>query len=275
MSKLNVVAISMLLLGCSGGGGTGTPDGGGGGAGGGGGGADGGAGGGSGSISGTLFAPTGGTVQGSEVMACVPTATGECDAAKSVTVAVSAGGASAAFSIPNLPADSYYLIGGKDLNANDTLDVGDYLGGYLDGDGNWVPVTPPFTSAAIKMVVVPPTQAAAPPELVGTWGPTSDRYVIRADGTYDYVLVWMGGASNCVVYRRTDFTRSGRISVTGSNITFTPSEGTSTYLRCNGSTTTSLATPTPSAFTWRIAPNGTVSTLYLTDDYGERDYPKQ
>ncbi len=152
------VALSLMILTACGGGGpepiVESPlpdDGGGGGAG----------------FSGTIFAPPGGDVANTVVIACFLEA-GQCNSASPNTVGVNvtASGTTATFSLPSVASGTYYVVALRDVNGNGTYgDVGDYQGFYsLDGQ-NPTPLTPPIGDLNVQMSVlggapVPPT----PPE---------------------------------------------------------------------------------------------------------------
>lgn len=84
---------------------------------------------------------TSASVQGTLVLACY-VAQGDCDLNRSKAILVNQGGTSASYTIPDLTDGDYAVLGWKDLNNNDDIDRGDYLGGVVDRSGNLVAVRP-------------------------------------------------------------------------------------------------------------------------------------
>ncbi|MBO1437161.1 S8 family serine peptidase [Meiothermus sp. CFH 77666] len=84
---------------------------------------------------------TNASVQGTLVLACY-VAQGDCDLNRSKAIQVSQGGTSASYTIPDLTDGDYAVLGWKDLNNNDDVDRGDYLGAVVDQSGNLVAVRP-------------------------------------------------------------------------------------------------------------------------------------
>jgi hypothetical protein len=104
-------------------------------------------------LQGTLYAPAGGDVSGSVVVACY--AVGDnCDEAKSGVFNVNASGASASFEIGDLENTAYELFAFKDIDGNDEFEAGD-LYGEVSGA-----VTPPKSGLEVRMQVL--SQYACP-----------------------------------------------------------------------------------------------------------------
>jgi uncharacterized protein (DUF2141 family) len=105
-------------------------------------------------ISGKVFAPSGGNVSGTRVVACFISG-GACVSSHANTqqVTVSGSGTSGTFSFPSLAAGQYTLVATKDLNANSQLDTGDYEGRYTTGGTEASPVTSPAQSINIFLQV--------------------------------------------------------------------------------------------------------------------------
>lgn len=84
---------------------------------------------------------TNASVQGTIVLACF-VASGTCDANRSKAIQISQGGTSASYSIPDLTPGDYAVLGWKDINNNNQVDLGDYLGGVIDNNGELIAVRP-------------------------------------------------------------------------------------------------------------------------------------
>ena len=84
---------------------------------------------------------TSASVQGTLVLACY-VAQGDCDLNRSKAIQVSQGGTSASYTIADLTDGDYAVLGWKDLNNNDDIDRGDYLGAVVDQSGNLLAVRP-------------------------------------------------------------------------------------------------------------------------------------
>jgi serine protease len=98
-------------------------------------------------------------VRGTYVFAC-PVAvveTDTCDVAALPSVQIDESGASASYTIPNVPPGSYYVFAWNDLNGNGQLDVGEPIGVHLQGE-QAVTVVPPVTGVDITMVPAVGTQ---------------------------------------------------------------------------------------------------------------------
>jgi hypothetical protein len=232
------------------------------------------------SITGVLYAPSGGDVLGTEVAACVANATTDCDPTASYAVTIDVSGSSAPFNFDGLPPGSYTLIALKDSNANGTFDAGDFIGAYMDASNNVLPVSPPASGITIRMVVEPAAQAATPSELVGTWMWVTSYgggwYSIHADGTYDRGYLYSNSGS-CITIDRLETTSSGALAVQGNQITFAPTTGVSVTTDCGGTVTSKAASLQPSTYGWRITNNADASTsLFLIDASStEIEYKKQ
>lgn len=84
---------------------------------------------------------TSASVLGTVVLACY-VVQGDCDQNRSKAIEIDQGGISASYSIPDLVQGDYAVLGWKDLNNNQSVDRGDYLGGVVDNSGNLVAVRP-------------------------------------------------------------------------------------------------------------------------------------
>ena len=112
-------------------------------------------------LSGLVIAPAGGDVAGTTVFACVLVGQ-TCDAQQTRTVTLSQAGASSPFTIEVLPGVQYTVIAFKDINANGTVDAGDYRGTYtLDGQTDAL-VTAPAANLTIQMTVFGSTPGPGP-----------------------------------------------------------------------------------------------------------------
>lgn len=100
-------------------------------------------------VSGTVFAVSGGDLQGANVIACL-LENDTCSDSRSVVQAV-AGGLSAKYQLTNLEAgESYLMLAWKDLNASGDVDAGDELGVYTKA-GKPALVAPPAAGIDLRM----------------------------------------------------------------------------------------------------------------------------
>ena len=97
-------------------------------------------------LSGAVFAPAGGDVSGTTVIACFPVKD-QCDQQKSRTTQITKGGSSASYRIDGLEASSYIVVAYKDANDNRQQDDGDFY-------GESPPVTPPAANIKVTMQVI-------------------------------------------------------------------------------------------------------------------------
>lgn len=106
-------------------------------------------------LSGTVLAPSGGTISGVQVVACF-LSEGVCVPGHANTrqVAVSVSSSTrGTYSFPALAPGQYVLLASKDVNANNQLDDGDYEGFYTTGGTRASPVTPPAQGFPILLKV--------------------------------------------------------------------------------------------------------------------------
>ena len=94
------------------------------------------------SIAGTLTAPAGGDITGTVALACA----GE-NCAGAIT------DASGNYSIDDLPPNSYEVIAWKDINQNQQIDIGDYVGIYTQDGQSATLVTPPASGIDMTLIV--------------------------------------------------------------------------------------------------------------------------
>ncbi|WNG33033.1 hypothetical protein F0U61_04930 [Archangium violaceum] len=104
-------------------------------------------------ISGTVTAPAGGSIIGTELAACF-VVDGQCDteSPKTRLQLLQGSGTSATYKFDNMAAGQYLLIAIKDTNKNNELDSGDYVGFYGNSLGA-LPVKPPAKAINISMTV--------------------------------------------------------------------------------------------------------------------------
>jgi trimeric autotransporter adhesin len=230
-------------------------------------------------FSGTVDAPAGGDVAGTEVIACV-VVSGECDGQLSRAVTISTSGASAPFSFGAPAGYSYLMMAMKDLNGSNTLDAGDYVAYLTDAAGSLEVLSSSTSGLHLSLTVN--GASALPSGLVGSWvhstltltSNSNARYTVAADGTYTYSsnFEWEG---TCLTIWSITETSAGTVSVQGSTITFTPAGGLSTEVDCSD---ISKDKPVTSArvFTYSLGPgsaggtslfldNGAVRTEYTRD----------
>ena len=110
-----------------------------------------------GTISGTLTAPAGGAVEGTVVFTCSDEA-----CTNSAEVIVTPDGA---YTLANLQTVAYTIYAFKDVDGDQTLNNGDYIGRYSQDGQNLTPVTPPASGIDITMVVY--SDGGTPPDTGG------------------------------------------------------------------------------------------------------------
>ncbi len=87
------------------------------------------------------------SINGSSVLACFyVAATDSCDVNKSVEITVNGTGLQANYSISNLSDGNYIVFAGKDVDGNNDINSGDFLGVYTVGF-----VRPPASNIGIRM----------------------------------------------------------------------------------------------------------------------------
>lgn len=254
------------------GGGSGT--GGGSGVGGGGAGVGGGGGGSSAtfSISGTLNAPPGGDVHDTYVIGCA-WINDDCDSNKTVGGQVTATGASTQYELPGLETGvTYFVVFWKDIDNSGTVNDGDFTAVITDANGNARAFTEAASGVSTQMTVKQTvTQTSAPSDLVGVWMVVntyvgvSNTWTFYSDGsgTNEVILASATCTTGGVATRA-----EGSLSVSGDQLTFTPSVSTQT-VSCNGSTTlTSGYYTNVRHFSWRVGASTTQqggTALFLTN----------
>jgi hypothetical protein len=102
------------------------------------------------SISGTVFARSGSSVQGAAVIACL-LKNDACDDTGSGLVQVKGSGASAKYQLTGLAADEFVMLAWRDLNSNQNLDAGDEVGVYQKS-GKATQVKAPAQNIDIRLV---------------------------------------------------------------------------------------------------------------------------
>jgi hypothetical protein len=101
-------------------------------------------------ISGTVFARSGSSVQGTSVIACL-LKNDTCDDAGSGVVKVAGSGPSAKYQLTGLAADGFVMLAWRDLNSNNDLDAGDEVGVYQKS-GKATQVKAPAQNIDIRLV---------------------------------------------------------------------------------------------------------------------------
>ncbi len=100
------------------------------------------------------------TISGTEVLACFYVlATDSCDSTKSKFVTLAGAGLSANYTIANLASGTYLMAAIKDVNGDNQLNSGDFIGIYTQNN-NIGEVNPPATGIGITMSLVQTTEAA-------------------------------------------------------------------------------------------------------------------
>ncbi len=91
------------------------------------------------------------SIAGTYVFAC-PVAERECNVETLPSVQIEAGGVSASYTIPNVPAGDYNVLGWNDLNGDGDVDAGEPVGAFPSFDTPAV-VNPP--ASGVDFVVIP------------------------------------------------------------------------------------------------------------------------
>ena len=91
------------------------------------------------------------SIAGTYVFAC-PVSERECNVSKLPSVQIETGGVSASYTIPNVPAGDYNVLGWNDLNRNRKVDAGEPVGAFPSFDTPAV-VKPP--ASGVDFVVIP------------------------------------------------------------------------------------------------------------------------
>jgi len=106
------------------------------------------------------------TVQGTAVFALY-IAGNDIDLDKSAVVRVNQTGQSAPYRIDDLAGGDYVVIAWKDLDGDEDITPGDYLGGYTNADGDLLLVRPTASNINVPLSVVQGTQNLRLPGLEG------------------------------------------------------------------------------------------------------------
>jgi hypothetical protein len=101
-------------------------------------------------ISGTVFARSGSSVEGAAVIACL-LKNDACDDAGSGLVQIKGSGSSAKYQLTGLAADEFVMLAWRDLNSNGDLDAGDEVGVYQKS-GKATQVKAPAQNIDIRLV---------------------------------------------------------------------------------------------------------------------------
>ncbi|MBB6097194.1 hypothetical protein HNR42_000608 [Deinobacterium chartae] len=234
-------------------------------------------------LEGTLFAPQGGNVKGTVVIACVPDDQGGCDEASSRYTQITASAAKAAFKVPVQAGTRYGLVAWQDLNGSGAIDDGDAVAALLEGQ-SFKQLSGPKKGLELCLSVQGAVQTqpqanstsskgAVPQALLGTWvqgsstgvdyynratgswAPPSGSgalYRFRADGSYDKSVTIQLSQYTCGTQAVSH--ESGRASFQGREVILTPTSYrlryTSSCNPANNYETTRL--PAPSRYGWAV-----------------------
>ncbi|WP_257454463.1 DUF2141 domain-containing protein [Archangium lipolyticum] len=103
-------------------------------------------------IRGTVSAPAGVSLQGTQVVACFVINNGcSLDSSNTKQLVLQTSGSSFAYSFDGLAAGTYHVLAAQDVNDNGEFDDGDYSGLYTNGGSQAVTVTPPVLGVNITM----------------------------------------------------------------------------------------------------------------------------
>lgn len=175
-----------------------------------------------GTITGTVFAPAGGDVYGTVVIACAPTLDAEeCDEEQTGFMQVTQAGENAPFEIHNLSADYYFMLVWQDADGDGEMSEGDPVNYLMDG-ADVALLTPPAEGLELRFE----PQAAAPAPLqgaeallgtwsrgsvsavdfynptTGSWAPPSgsgSSYTFNADGTFTVGVMAQSSLYSCTM----------------------------------------------------------------------------
>ncbi len=101
------------------------------------------------------------SIAGTEVLACFYlVATDDCDTTKSKVVVLAGTGSSTNYTFPNLASGSYLMAAIKDVNGDNLLNGGDFIGIYSQNN-NVAEVIPPASGIGITMTLVQTTGVAS------------------------------------------------------------------------------------------------------------------
>jgi len=106
------------------------------------------------------------TVQGTAVFALY-FAGNDIDLNKSAVVSVSQTGQTAPYQIGNLAGGEYFVVAWKDLDGDEDITPGDYIGGYTNADGDLLLVRPTANNIRVPLTVVQGAQNLKLPGLEG------------------------------------------------------------------------------------------------------------
>ncbi|MGK0617431.1 S8 family serine peptidase [Meiothermus cerbereus] len=98
-------------------------------------------------------AGTSASIKDTFVVACFLVASG-CDVSRSKVVQLTQSSTSAPYTIPDLTPGDYVVLGWKDVNNDDLVNRGDYLGGVVDRSGELVVVRPGNLRADFQLEVL-------------------------------------------------------------------------------------------------------------------------
>jgi hypothetical protein len=257
-------------------------------------------------ISGTVYAPSGGNINGTIVLLCF--VTGEtCDESKSEAVTISSNGSSATYITPNLVAGNYavFALQGQ-LDQNNDLTSLDTLGVYARGANNgatYTTVRPPASGIDVKLLnlsnpdaggnpVSPEPATAIPTTLqaeffVGSPSPTTyyspstgafapssgtfQSYVFNADGSFVQSALLQSSFYSCTtaifIYD------TGQTQINGSQMTLNITGGQVKYTNsCSPEKNYDRPSKLRSQqYTWRVAndlDSPSITYLYLKDAQG-------
>ncbi len=104
---------------------------------------------GNGTISGTVYATPGGSLQGAVVIACL-VENDTCSDSRSGAQPINSNAASASFEITNLETAEHLMLAWRDLNNNGEADAGDEIGVYRQG-GKPALLTPPAAGIELRL----------------------------------------------------------------------------------------------------------------------------
>jgi len=98
------------------------------------------------------------TISGTYVFGLHIDEDGNLDEAKSAYIRILRDGRSAPYTLRNLAPGTYLVAAWKDVNGNEEVDPGDYLGIYLDAQGNYL-ISPPKDRVDFSLDLVTSTSS--------------------------------------------------------------------------------------------------------------------
>ena len=217
-------------------------------------------------LGGTVTVPDGHTLQGLQVLACVPNAsTGACDPGQSVTTTLDAGTTSGTFAL-TVTDGTWYLFAGTDRDGDGTPEAGDLTGGLLTSTGAFTPVRPPQGQLQLTVFEVPP-RASLDATLTGTWARITQTealsYDFAADGAFALTYRYQPGTCVDGVVL-VDVRSTGQVSATADTLQLFRLAGEQRSTACTGALSLAPYARGPQQFGYLLGLDGATGRRVLT-----------